>query len=270
MKHLGLFEGIGGFSLAARWMGWETIAWVEINEFCQKVLKKNFPEAKGYGDIKEFDGTPYRGTIDILTGGFPCQPFSSSGQRKGTSDDRYLWPQMLRVIREIRPSYVLAENVYGILTLRKGMVFEQVQIDLENEGYQVQAYILPACAINAPHRRDRVWFVANSNRKHGTIPIFKRGQDQTSNTDIDWPYERWTSPYSTGVRWIQSKPRHETKIDNEDRERLPWERFLIESPVRSGNDGLPPRLVRSAIEAGGNAIVPQVAYEIFKAIEQIK
>ncbi|MEM9990622.1 MAG: DNA cytosine methyltransferase [Bacteroidota bacterium] len=107
MKHLGLFEGIGGFSLAAHWMNWQTVAWVEKDEFCQKVLKKNFPNAKGYDDIRLFTGMAtdeYRSTIDLITGGFPCQPFSTAGRRKGKQDDRYLWDEMLRVIREVQPT----------------------------------------------------------------------------------------------------------------------------------------------------------------------
>lgn len=267
MRHLGLFEGIGGFSLAARWMGWETVAWVEINPFCQKVLYKNFPEAKGYGDIKEFNGTPYRGTIDIVTGGFPCQPFSSSGKRKGNSDDRHLWPQMFRVVRDIKPRVVVAENVYGLLTWSSGMVLEQVHTDLESEGYQVQSFIIPACALNAPHRRDRIWIVAHANGEHCTIPILKRGQESPCDTDAVWPFQRRFSSNASSFRWVQSKPRHEAKIDNKNSEGLSWEKFPTQSPVRSGDDGIPAKLVRSAIAAAGNAIVPQVAFEIFKAIE---
>ncbi len=163
MTHLGLFEGIGGFSLAARWMGWETVAWCEWDEFCQQVLIKNFPEIKGrHGDITKTDFTQYAGRIDVLTGGFPCQPFSTAGKRKGTEDPRHLWPEMLRVIREIQPSIVVGENVYGLLNWSGGLVFEQVQIDLENEGYSVTPFILPASGVNAPHKRDRVWFIAHS------------------------------------------------------------------------------------------------------------
>ena len=111
MKHIGLFEGIGGFSLAARWAGWETIAWCEWNEFGQRVLRHHFPEAIGHGDITKTDFTPYADTIDILTGGFPCQPYSLAGKRKGKDDERHLWPEMLRAIREIRPRWVVGENV---------------------------------------------------------------------------------------------------------------------------------------------------------------
>jgi DNA (cytosine-5)-methyltransferase 1 len=161
MKHLGLFEGIGGFSLAARWMGWETLAWCEWNEFGQKVLKHYFPEAEGFGDITKTDFTKYANRIDILTGGFPCQPYSAAGKRLGKEDERHLWPEMLRVIREVQPNWVVGENVLGLVNWSGGLVFHEVQVDLEAEGYEVFPFVLPACAVNAPHRRDRVWFVAH-------------------------------------------------------------------------------------------------------------
>jgi len=167
MKHLALFNGIGGFQLAANWVGWDNVASVEINEFANRITKFHFPNCQQFTDIKSFDGTIYKGAIEVITGGFPCQPFSHAGKREGTDDNRYLWPEMLRVIREVAPSYVVAENVSGILTIENGMVFEQVCLDLENEGYEVQTFIIPACAIDAPHRRDRVWFVATNANRNG-------------------------------------------------------------------------------------------------------
>ena len=161
MTHASLFSGIGGFDLAAEWMGWSNVFNCEINPFCRKVLAYHFPNAKQYEDVKAVDFTIYRGHIDVLTGGFPCQPFSLAGKRKGSDDNRYLWPEMLRAIREITPRWVVGENVFGIVNWSNGMVFEQVQYDLEDEGYEVQPYVIPACAVDAPHRRDRVWFVAH-------------------------------------------------------------------------------------------------------------
>ena len=160
MKHGSLFSGIGGFDLASEWMGWENVFHCEWNEFGQKILKYYWPQSISYGDITKTDFTPHAGAIDILTGGFPCQPFSLAGKRKGTADDRHLWPEMLRAIREIAPKYIVGENVYGLVNWDGGLVFDQVQADLENEGYQIAPVILPACALNAPHRRDRIWFVA--------------------------------------------------------------------------------------------------------------
>jgi DNA (cytosine-5)-methyltransferase 1 len=163
MRHGSLFSGIGGFDLAAEWMGWENIFHCEWNEFGQKVLKHHFPNSISYNDITQTDFTIHRGRIDILTGGFPCQPYSSAGKRLGKEDNRHLFPEMLRAIREIQPTWVVGENVFGLVNWSGGLVFHEVQIDLEAEGYEVQPYVLPACSVNAPHRRDRVWFVAYRN-----------------------------------------------------------------------------------------------------------
>lgn len=160
MTHGSLFSGIGGFDLAAAWAGWENIFACEIDPFCQKVLKYHFPKSTLYENIRTTDFTVWRGRIDVLSGGFPCQPFSTAGKRKGTEDERYLWPEMLRAIREISPRWVVGENVLGIVNWNGGMVFEQVCADLEAEGYEVQPYVLPACGVGAPHKRDRVWFAA--------------------------------------------------------------------------------------------------------------
>jgi DNA (cytosine-5)-methyltransferase 1 len=160
MRHGSLFSGIGGFDLASEWMGWENVFHCEWDSFCQKVLKYYWPKSESYGDITKTDFTIWRGRIDILTGGFPCQPYSQAGKRLGKEDDRHLWPEMLRAIREIQPRWVVGENVHGIVNWSGGLVFEEVQTDLENEGYEVQPYILPAASVNAPHRRDRVFFVA--------------------------------------------------------------------------------------------------------------
>jgi DNA (cytosine-5)-methyltransferase 1 len=160
MTHGSLFSGIGGFDLAAQWMGWENIFHCEWNPFGQKVLKHHFPNSISYDDITKTDFTIHRGSIDVLTGGFPCQPYSLAGKRKGKEDERHLWPEMLRAIREIQPRFVVGENVLGLVNWSNGLVFHEVQTDLETAGYEVWPYVLPACAVNAPHRRDRVWFIA--------------------------------------------------------------------------------------------------------------
>ena len=162
MNHGSLFSGIGGFDLAAERMGWKNIFHCEWNPFGKKVLKHHFPKSISYDDITKTDFTIHRGEIDILTGGFPCQPYSVAGKRKGKEDERHLWPEMLRAIREIQPRYVVGENVGGIISWNGGLVFEEVQTDMEAAGYEVWAYVLPACGVDAPHRRDRVWFVANA------------------------------------------------------------------------------------------------------------
>ena len=164
MRHGSLFSGIGGFDLAAQWMGWTNVFHTEWNEFGQKVLKHHFPNSISYHDIIKTDYSIHRNDIDIITGGFPCQPFSLAGKRKGTDDERYLWHEMLRAIQQIQPTYVVAENVRGLLTIDGGLVFEQVCADLEAEGYEVQPVLLPAAGVNAPHRRDRIFIIAYSNK----------------------------------------------------------------------------------------------------------
>lgn len=163
MKVLDLFAGIGGFSLAAHWMGWETAAFVEKESFCQKVLAKNFAGVPIYGDIYEFDGKPFRGSVDVVCGGFPCQPFSQAGKQKGKDDERYLFPEMLRVIREVEPAWVVAENVRGLLSLGDGETYAEIISLLESEGFGVVTFCIPASAVDAPHRRDRLWIVAHAS-----------------------------------------------------------------------------------------------------------
>jgi DNA (cytosine-5)-methyltransferase 1 len=160
MTHGSLFSGIGGFDLAAEWMGWENVFHCEWNTFGQQVLKYYWPKAISYEDITKTDFSIHRGSIDILTGGFPCQPYSMAGKRKGKEDDRHLWPEMLRAIREIQPRWVVGENVLGLVNWNGGMVFNEVQADLEAAGYEVWPYVLAAASVGAPHRRDQIWFVA--------------------------------------------------------------------------------------------------------------
>ena len=162
MTHGSLFSGIGGFDLAARWCGWENVFQCEIDPFCRRVLKHHFKDTELYEDIKKTDFTRHRGAVGVISGGFPCQPFSTAGKRKGAADDRFLWPEMLRAIREVQPAWVVAENVGGLLTQQQGVVFERVCADLEGAGYEVQPLVIPACAVGAPHRRDRVWIVAHA------------------------------------------------------------------------------------------------------------
>ncbi len=163
MKVIDLFSGIGGFSLGLESTGgFETLQFVENNKWCQKVLAKNFPNVPITGDIRNYEGQEQ---ADVVVGGFPCQPFSVAGKRKGTEDDRHLWPEMLRVIKASKPRWVIGENVRNLTSIQQGMVFEQVCTDLENEGYEVQSFIIPASAVNAPHQRYRVWIVAYSDSK---------------------------------------------------------------------------------------------------------
>ena len=173
MLHISLFSGIGGFDLAAEWAGWTNIVSCEINPFGNKVLNHYWPDAYHHTDIHTLTiekineeltkrrGANWRTNDIVLTGGFPCQPYSLAGKRLGKEDERHLWPQMLRVIQEVKPTWIVGENVHGLINWSDGLVFNEVQTDLETQGYEVQAFVLPACAADAPHRRDRVWIVAH-------------------------------------------------------------------------------------------------------------
>lgn len=208
MKHGSLFSGIGGFDLAAKWMGWENIFHCEWNEFGQKVLHHYWPKAIQYNDITKTDFSIHRGEIDIITGGFPCQPYSMAGKRKGKEDERHLWPQMLRAIREIQPRWVVGENVLGLVNWNGGLVFHEVQTDLEAAGYEVWPYVLPAVSVDAPHRRDRVWFVAyaTSNgykNRHKEAGGKKRSGEQWGMQQFEGMGGEWAITNPNGVRLQQ-------------------------------------------------------------------
>jgi DNA (cytosine-5)-methyltransferase 1 len=290
MRHGSLFSGIGAADLAADWMGWENVFHCEWNEFGQRVLKYYWPKAISYHDITKTDFSIHRGTIDILTGGFPCQPYSQAGKRKGKADDRHLWPEMLRAIQEIQPKWIVAENVLGLVNWNGGLVFDEVQAEMEASGYQVQPFVLPACAVDAPHRRDRVWFVANSlcNGQFGqferhevnsnktqqyaqcfTIKSHSDGVDTNANS-IELPKRRvYTSQQ-------EKAERYSCPCDACSHKRNTWDEFPTQPPVCNGNDGFPSKLDgitfskwrNESIKAGGNAMVPQLIHQIFKAIEQ--
>jgi len=353
MRHIDLFSGIGGFALAARevWGDeYENVCFCEINKYAQAVLRKNF--GKGitiYGDIRGLTANTHsdrrtgrdsyvlsadsdeqtlgdaqdcnhapRLPIDLLTGGFPCQPFSQAGKRKGTNDDRYLWPEMLRVIREFKPTWVVAENVRGLLTINDGMVFEQVCADLENEGYEVQPFVIPACAVNAPHRRDRVWIVANHHQLRPQITGAKLEAGRDRQNDQDAPNTRREHGTRAKESREPSRPlcgaedaaMFERPTDdalNSESERLPdgdageirrpeadkkcerstvryfapeqWNQNWLEVATRfcGVDDGLPGDMDGVTLsKAGhrverlkglGNAIVPQVAVQIFRGLK---
>lgn len=282
MRHGSLFSGIGGFDLAAQWMGWENVFHCEINPFGQKVLKHYWPNATSYSDITKTDFTIHRGSIDILTGGFPCQPYSQAGKRKGKEDERHLWPQMLRAIREIQPSWVVGENVFGIVNWDGGLVFNEVQTELEAEGYEVQPYVLPACSVQAPHRRDRVWFIAYSNRDGRN----RSNSEHEINTGKGGEYaQRNLIPIYTRPTTNANHNRLERDTPQPQARRnidglftaTRWENYPSVAPLYSRNDGVSAGLDTDtisetkwrveSIKGYGNAIVPQVVYEIFKAIE---
>ena len=163
MKVLDLFSGIGGFSLGLEKAGMETIGFVEIDPFCQSVLKTHWPDVPVYDDVKTLHAKDFETKPDIICGGFPCQPWSVAGKQRGKKDDRHLWPEMLRVIKEFRPSWVIAENVVGLVNLG----LDEVLFDLEGAGYTTQSFVIPAAGVNASHRRERVWVVGYAEH-HGS------------------------------------------------------------------------------------------------------
>ena len=323
MRHGSLFSGVGGFDLASEWMGWENVFHCEWNEFGQKVLKYYWPKAITYNDITKTDFSIHRGTIDILTGGFPCQPYSTAGKRLGKEDSRHLWPQMLRAIREIQPTYVVGENVLGLVNWNGGMVFEEVQANLEAEGYEVQPYVLSAASVGAPHLRQRVWFVAYSDNKrrgsrlgkiqgeNGKVSEWNNHAEPSDSSfqqnATDSESKRTWEQYSKNSQWENRRFNNDGQIQyasdsfssklqrgefngsfESSRETKKqsgqfsrpifskWEKFPTQSPICNGDDGLSDRLDsitfpkwrNESIKAGGNAIVPQVVYQIFKAIDK--
>ncbi|GAB3013620.1 hypothetical protein GCM10027051_16120 [Niabella terrae] len=252
MTHGSVCSGIGGFELAAQWLGWDNKFYCEREPFCQRVLRYYWPDAKAYPDLKTADFSEWRGKIDVFTAGFPCQPFSRAGLRKGTEDDRHLWPYVVRAIQQIRPRWILCENVRGLVNWDEGVVFHQVQADLEAEGYDVLPLLLPAACVNAPHKRERIFFVA-------TNPSNQRLQGWSDSGVLR----------SAGAECNQ-------RFKDMGSVLLPdWKDFPTVSPICVGDDELSDRLVditfsmwqREAIKAGGNAVVPRLVYELFSMIE---
>jgi len=343
MKHGSLFSGIGGFDLASEWMGWENVFHCEWNPFGQKVLNYYWPNAITYHDITKTDFTIHRGSIDILTGGFPCQPYSAAGKRLGKEDERHLWPEMLRAIREIQPTYIVGENVRGLTNWNGGLVFDEVQSNLEAEGYEVTPFLLPAASIGAPHVRQRIWFIAYNasysnllrcdkrikydevNQSQGRINAFGDINQSFVNGDVTYSNgsskesprksagfnSNWSENNAEQKQWGESTEQyircnnfsgnasdslrygHESGQEGECSKKRPqsnkqqfkgcnklfrtnFQMFPTVPPVCDGDDGLSDRLDgitfskwrNESIKAGGNAIVPQVVHQIFKAIQQ--
>ena len=319
-----LFSGFGGFDLSSEWMGWKNVFHCEIEEFPRTILKYYWPNAISYEDIRKTDFTIHRGQIDVLTGGFPCQPYSVAGKRKGKEDNRHLWPEMLRAIREIQPSWIVGENVPGIISWNGGLVFEEVCADLENEGYEIQPVILPAISKDAPHKRNRVWFVANradagvesvqsrgengaygfnsttdsiiqrcdhrsNHREKRQVQSFKVGGDKEGQSEWNGRINRFRKDgsieFTSDTNSERFQKQHSTKESKEQKfdswrylkDGNYWENFPTQSPICSGNDGISTRLDgitfpewrNESIKGFGNAVVPQVVYEIFKVIEQL-
>ena len=325
-----LFSGIGGFALGLEATGYfRTIQFVENEKWCQKILKKNFPKVPIHDDIKTYN--TYKGVeADVVVGGFPCQPFSVAGKQKAIQDDRHLWPDMFRVIRQTKPIWVIGENVRNIVSISDGMVLEQVYLDLESQGYEVQSFIIPASAVNAPHQRYRTWIVGysehngsstseircsfsktsnNNEKRQKETKQFKRTSKQEDYDDVEntrrssrrgkstrnkesigpgSPQQtQWTSD-SNKVRGSSERIKTMAHTDSRSRETFDKERVLgkqnrkeqterysngnlqvrgqwnFEPNVGRVANGIPNRVDR--LKGLGNAIVPQIAYQIGKAI----
>ena len=352
MQVVDIFSGIGGFSLAAGWMGWKTVQFCEKESFCQRVLSYYWPGVPISNDIKTLtaDQIINNGLYDkskptILVGGVPCQPWSTAGKRLGKEDDRDLWEESIKLAKYLQPNWIVFENVRGLTNWNGGMVFDEVQADLEAEGYEVLPFLLPACAVNAPHRRDRIFFIAhaacnghgNGFRKSGRKKEKEQGEEQwegwnkknrerngsnIKRTNVEGDATNTESKgleRENGIRMegtIQSSEHttpntnkherpeggmHEAESKETERYagtrnarinwRKAWDDFPTQPPVCYGANGFPGLMDSDAIfrtlgvtyprkpaigfakwrneslKAGGNAVVPQVVYEIFKAIE---
>ena len=239
IKHLDLFSGIGGFALAAQWVGGiETVGFCEIDPWAQKVLNKNFPNVPIHGDVKTLDPKNY-GTIELISAGYPCQPFSVAGQQRGEEDDRHLWPEVFRIIKAARPRWVLCENVAGHID----MGLDEVLSDLASEGYAAEAIVIPSCAVNAIHRRDRVWIIANSNSER-VDGLLSRSVLEKYNTESKIKSRRGRFGTAGGYSTRQTASR-----------------------ILRTDDGIPQGVDR--VKGLGNAIVPQVAAEILRVMMEV-
>ena len=302
MKHklLDLFSGIGGFSLGAEANGIPTVAFVEKDPFCQKVLRKHWSNTPIISDIRTVKGEDYETDgVTIISGGFPCQPFSQAGKRKGTDDDRYLWDETLRVVAETKPEWFIGENVDGLVNIQDGLVLRQVQDDLEKEGFQVQCLVVPASGIGAWHQRKRVWIIGhNVSNTIGELSDGCSGTTRHSESELKGMVsdeaKNWNKVWSktercdqqTGLRGnvsdttVKGLERHGTQSSDlqESKERQnnsdrgsqgqhTW--WQTESKLRGIPHGISYELDKdraNRIKALGNSIVPQIAYQLFKSI----
>ena len=290
MRCISLFAGIAGFDIAAEAVGWKTVAFVEWEEFPTMVLKKRFKNAEFYGDIDKFETEKYIGSIDIIFGGFPCQPFSVAGNQVGTDDPRYKWPAMLRVIREVGPRWVVAENVPGLLSWNNGLVLDTVLSDLEAEGYEtLPPFVLPACATNAPHRRDRVWIIARNKLGNLHAGVYessitpdpegdgmsgrcaeseRKEQNEAVRKNIQFEFERHGFQRATANAYIgigRKRRMYEKRSKTTKRHfgsfniGANWENFPTQPPICDGNDGISARLVRYLLRSGGDLYTEETA-----------
>jgi DNA (cytosine-5)-methyltransferase 1 len=271
MKFISLFAGIGGFDLGFERAGMKCVAQVEIDQFCQKVLEKHWPDVPRFGDIHNV-GKHNLPETDVICGGFPCQPFSIAGKRRGKNDDRHLWPQMFRVIQETKPRWIVGENVANFIN----MALEQSISDLESIGYEVQPFIIPACAVNAPHQRDRVWIVANS--EHNGISSTQETREYRQEKSNVATWQKLFSDESQGVDILRSENIRWIETSEYSSWNKRW--FDIATELCGMDDGLPVGLDgfeltakahrAKRLKALGNAVIPQIPEIIARSILQIE
>jgi len=233
---LDLFSGIGGFSLGLESTGFfQTISFVEKDKFCQKVLRKNFPNVPIEDDVRNVKGEKYK--AEIITGGFPCQPFSVAGKRRGTDDDRFLWDETIRIVSETKCKWFIGENVEGIINIQDGMVFRQIHDDLESEGFKTQSLIIPASGKGAWHQRKRVWIIGcNVSNSNSRFSVRENKEIQTRGNAFNNFYEQ------RGKNWWQTQ----SKLCG----------------VPNGVSSTMDKDRANRIKSLGNSIVPQIAREI--------
>lgn len=274
LTHLSLFSGIGGLDLAAEWAGFTTVGQCEMADYPTAVLEKHWPDVPRWRDIRQltkesfYERTRGLRTVDVISGGFPCQPFSVAGKQRGKEDERFLWPEMLRVIRELRPHCVVGENVPGILKIAARQVVE----DLERAGYHVVVLQFEAAAVGAWHRRSRFFFVgiakgrlasdAESERSEGQPSARTAEQDEKPREmQPDAVYSFGTAIHNTVCgRFDRINQRRESQ------ELADGRLWAAEPGVGRVADGLPCRVER--IRSLGNAVVPQQAYPVFRALAE--
>ena len=273
MKLLDLFSGIGGFSYGLEKTGFQTVAFCEMDKYCKLVLQKHWKGIRIYNDVKEItkkrleaDGVE---APDIITGGFPCQPFSVAGKQKGTSDDRHLWPEMFRIIKEFTPRWIIGENVKGLTNIEKGMVFESVCTDLEGEGYEVRAFNIPAAGVGAPHRRERIWIVASLEDSRRSLRSWSKFGEKDENEIRKRYADQHQRPGSTSESNVadastgrRASQEGEIQTRGNGTEHQGW--WSTEPNVGRVANGVSGRVYR--LRALGNSIVPQIATEIGYAI----
>ena len=278
LTHLSLFSGIGGLDLAAEWAGFRTVGQCEWADYPRAVLEKHWPGLPRWRDIRTLTGDDFFAktglrTVTVLSGGFPCQPFSTAGKRRGKDDDRYLWPEMLRVISEIRPAWVVGENVAGIVS----MALDTVLSDLESIGYACQAFVIPACAVDAPHRRDRCAIIANADsqrcnkQQHAAFAdctLISDWKDNESAAFSDGNYGSWTVRRNGELSAAERSGSGGGNNSRGTPEYGGGEWWPAEPDVGRVAHGVPARVDR--LKCLGNAVVPQQFYPIFRAIADLE